>query len=40
MAQFDVICECLYETVNKEEGYEALLADITYSVKNFEDRGF
>lgn len=31
--------ECLYESINKEEGYEANLADITYDCKNFEDRG-
>jgi len=29
----------LYETVNKNEGYDAQLADIIYDIKNFEDRG-
>jgi hypothetical protein len=38
-AQFELMADCLYEAINKEEGYSALLADINYSCKNFEDRG-
>ncbi len=39
VAEFEVTIDSLYETVNQEYGYEASLADITYDVKNFEDRG-
>ena len=39
IAQFEVAIDSLYETVNSEYGYEALLADIIFDVKNFEDRG-
>ena len=38
-AHFEVMLDCLLETINKEEGYEANLADISYDCKNFEDRG-
>ena len=31
--------DSLYETINQEYGYEASLADITYDVKSYEDRG-
>jgi secreted Zn-dependent insulinase-like peptidase len=34
------MADCLFETINKDEGYEAYLADINYDCKNSEDRGF
>lgn len=39
VAQFEVMIDALNETVNQEYGYEASLADISFDVKNFEDRG-
>lgn len=39
IAEFEILLDSLYETVNKEEGYEASLADLNYDCKNFEDRG-
>jgi len=31
--------DCIIEVVNKRCGYEAVLADVSYSIKNCEDRG-
>jgi len=39
VAEFEVMLDSLYETVNENFGYEASLADIIYDVKNYEDRG-
>lgn len=39
VANFHLMVDCIIESVNKDMGYEAELADISYKVKNFEDRG-
>jgi hypothetical protein len=39
VAEFEIMIDSLYETINQEYGYEASLADITYDVKSYEDRG-
>lgn len=39
IAEFEVMIDSLYETVNQEYGYEASLADIIFDVKSYEDRG-
>ena len=37
---FTVYTDCLVEKVTEEIGYEAVLSDISYSVKSFENVGF
>ncbi len=37
---FTVYTDCLVEKVTEEIGYEAVLSDISYSIKSFENVGF
>lgn len=37
---FAVYTDCLAEKVTEEIGYEAVLSDISYSIKSFENVGF
>lgn len=39
IAKFKITIDALYETFNAEHGYEANLADVAYSLKNYEDCG-
>ena len=40
VAKQDIILDCLYETVNKDQGYDASLADLQYGLRSYQDRGF
>jgi secreted Zn-dependent insulinase-like peptidase len=37
---FSVYTDCLIERITAEIGYEAVLADMSYSIKSFENLGF
>lgn len=39
-AYFSVYTDCLIEKITEEIGYEAVLSDIAYSIKSFENLGF
>ena len=39
-AFFSVYTDCLIEKVTAEIGYEAVLSDVAFSIKSFENLGF